>query len=153
MPEPTEQGTTTPGSRGLTVKKPAGFSLVTTGDAMLVAPVLRPLEDSATRSLYLPRGSWIDYWSKERIESSGVWIEREVDLDTMPIYVRAGHIIPYGEERIFTGNTIGPVTELEVYGANASLQYDDTEKQFGATWDGEEFHREGLSDETRVSFY
>ena len=103
------------------------------GDAFLIAPVLAPLAESATRTLYLPRGTWIDYWTKESCESRGEWLERDIDLDTMPIYVKAGSIIPYGEEKTATHNEIGPLTRLEVYaGADGALHYDDGEKCFTA---------------------
>lgn len=85
------------------------------GDCMLLAPVLEPLEISSTRKLYLPAGKWVDYWTKDVIHSLGQWIERAVNLETMPIYVKAGSILCYGEEKSHTGNEIGRITKIESY--------------------------------------
>ncbi len=116
------------------------------GDALLVAPVLRPLAESTTRVLYLPAGTWIDYWTRQPVHSHGEWIERSVDLRTMPIYVRAGSIIPYGEDRLYTDNRIGPIVRLEVYaGADGRLDYDDGEQRFTAAWQDGHLALDGLS--------
>ena len=116
------------------------------GDALLIAPVLAPLADSATRTLYLPHGTWIDYWSREMHHSTGEWLTRTIDLDTLPIYVKAGSIIPYGEEKTSTHNEIGPLTRLEVYpGADGKLEYDDGEKRFSAVLEGEKLVIDGLA--------
>ena len=63
------------------------------GRDILVAPVT---EKGATiRRLYLPPGMWYDFWTEERVEG-GRDIDRPVDLATMPLYVRAGAILPIG---------------------------------------------------------
>ena len=61
------------------------------GDSLLVAPVTD--QGARARMIYLPKGIWIDYWTEERIEG-GRYILREAPLDTCPIYVRAGSLIP-----------------------------------------------------------
>jgi len=124
------------------------------GDAFLIAPVLAPLQETTTRTLYLPRGTWIDYWTKAAIHSTGEWITREVDLETMPIYVKAGSILPYGEEKDSTRNAIGPITCLEVYtGADSVLEYDDGEKQFTARLEGERVEISGLDPQPAVEVF
>lgn len=65
------------------------------GDDLLIAPVLKPLRKSRTRSVYLPKGTWFDYFTKEKIVSPGMYIEREIDLKTMPIYVKEGAVLEY----------------------------------------------------------
>jgi alpha-D-xyloside xylohydrolase len=82
------------------------------GDALLVAPVLRPREDERARRVYLPRDTWFDYWTGERIESRGEWIERPVELDTIPIFGRAGGIVPMQSYRSRTDNTAGPIVRV-----------------------------------------
>ena len=47
------------------------------------------------RRLYLPRGAWFDFWTEERVDG-GREIDRAVDLETMPLHVRAGAIMPLG---------------------------------------------------------
>ena len=39
--------------------------------------------------------SWVNYWTKEVLEG-GRWLEVEAPLDTLPLYVRGGAIIPHG---------------------------------------------------------
>jgi alpha-glucosidase/alpha-D-xyloside xylohydrolase len=59
------------------------------GRDILVAPVVE--KGAATRSVYLPRGLWYDFWTNEK-HTGGVEVTRAVDLATMPLYVRAGAI-------------------------------------------------------------
>lgn len=66
------------------------------GDSLLIAPVLRPLSESTVRSLYLPKGEWVDYWTRQVHSSSGQWIDYTVDLEIMPIFVIKGTTIAYG---------------------------------------------------------
>ncbi len=121
------------------------------GDSFLIAPVLTPMTDSRVRSLYLPAGTWVDFWTKERISSHGQWIERPVDLDTLPIYVKAGSLIPFAAERQCTHNIIGPVTLLEAYaGADGELAYDDGEKTFRATLRKGKVKIEGLAEKPEI---
>lgn len=124
------------------------------GDAILIAPILRPLAESSDRVIYLPAGRWIDYWTRQAIDSHGEWISRSASLATMPMFVKGGAILPYGEERLCTHNRIGPIVELEVYaGAPGELDYQDGEKSFTATWDGHELSVKGLPGEPRVTVY
>lgn len=85
------------------------------GESFLVAPILKPLAESEIRVLYLPKGEWIDFWTKEEIDSQGQWIERRVDLETMPLYVKKGSIIPFGEASVSLG--------LEKYETTWTVEY------------------------------
>jgi len=115
------------------------------GDSLLIAPVLRPLAESTVRKLYLPEGTWFDYWTKRRIVSRGEWCEWPVDLRTMPVFVKDGSILPYGEPRLCTNNVIGPIVELEVYSdADCRLEYEDGEKAFTAKWSSGQLNLSGL---------
>lgn len=86
------------------------------GDSLLVAPVT----SLANRvRVYLPAGSWVDYWTKE-LRAGGTWIEVEAPLDTLPLWVRAGSIIPLGPDMRHTGEKpLDPLT-LEVYYPDSS---------------------------------
>ena len=99
------------------------------GREILVAPVT---ERGATScKLYLPRGVWYDFWIEEKIEG-GREIERPVDLATMPLYVRAGAIIPLGLVKQYTSEKVdGPLT-LQIYpGADGKfLLYEDDGRTF-----------------------
>ena len=62
------------------------------GRDILVAPVLK--EGQTIRGIYLPKGDqWIDWWTGERFESGKVHYLK-TPLDRVPIYVRAGAVIP-----------------------------------------------------------
>ena len=100
------------------------------GRDLLVAPVT---EKGATSSrIYLPPGDWFDWWSNEKI-SGGRWIERSVDLATMPIYVRAGSIIPLDPVRQYVSQPVSETTELKIFpGAdNEFTLYDDDGESLG----------------------
>ncbi len=82
------------------------------GKDLMIAPVTQ--KNATTRNLYLPKGDWYDYWTSEMI-TGGKEIVREVDLATMPIYVRAGAVIPMGPQIQHTGeNQYGSLT-IQVY--------------------------------------
>ena len=85
------------------------------GSQLLIAPVLKPLRKSNERKLYLPKGVWFDYFTKEKIESNGQWISKKVDLETLPIYVKQGTVLSYcGEERTLQ-NGMGPIVREEIW--------------------------------------
>lgn len=89
------------------------------GPAFLVAPVHDP--GARTRRLYLPAGcDWYDYWTGER-HAGGQAIEVDAPLETLPLFVRAGSIVPHGEVVEHTGVRQTNI-ELHVYeGADASF--------------------------------
>ena len=99
------------------------------GRDMLVAPVTE--KGATSRQLYLPRGVWYDFWTEEKIEG-GREIARAVDLTTMPLYARAGAIIPLGPVKQYTSEKVdGPLT-LQIYpGANGNFfLYEDDGSTF-----------------------
>jgi alpha-glucosidase/alpha-D-xyloside xylohydrolase len=99
------------------------------GDHLLVAPVL---EAGAThRKTYLPSGTWWDYWTNERV-SGGTELNREVDLATIPLYVRAGACIPIGPLRQYAMEPSKEILTLRIYpGADGrSTLYDDDGTSF-----------------------
>lgn len=84
------------------------------GDQILVAPML---EQGATRRrIYLPAGEWWDFWNHQRSKSEvGIEITREVDLSTIPLYVRAGAIVPLGPVRQYVTEPSEEPVRLQVY--------------------------------------
>jgi len=99
------------------------------GRSVLVAPVVE--KGAATRRVYLPRGAWYDFWTHERVEG-GREIIRPVDLETIPLYVREGSILPLGPVKQFTGEKIDEPISVSIYpGADASfLLYEDDGTSF-----------------------
>jgi alpha-glucosidase/alpha-D-xyloside xylohydrolase len=108
------------------------------GRDILVAPVVE--KGAASRKLYLPRGAWHDFWTGESIEG-GREITRSVDLETTPLYVRAGSILPMGPVRQYVEeNPDAPVDIVVRPGADASfLLYEDDGRSFNykrGEWSG-----------------
>jgi alpha-D-xyloside xylohydrolase len=75
-----------------------------------------PLEGvEKTRPVYLPSGSdWYDFWTGQRY-AGGQTLSADAPLETMPLYVRAGSIIPVGPRIQFTGDQPDAPIELWVY--------------------------------------
>ncbi|MBP5274908.1 MAG: hypothetical protein ILO36_08265, partial [Abditibacteriota bacterium] len=83
------------------------------GDSLLIAPVLKPLSKSKTRDVYLPKGVWFDYFTKEKIVSDGKWISRDIDLRTMPIYVKEGTELKYCSAGAHLKGGMGEIIKTE----------------------------------------
>jgi alpha-glucosidase/alpha-D-xyloside xylohydrolase len=116
--------------RALSIASPADEKAVMTddeymwGDHFLVAPIY---ENAVTaRSVYLPSAVWWDYCSNTHVEGSKS-IQRAVDLETMPLFVRAGAIIPIGPVKQYTCEPSDDPITLRIYpGADGRFTwYDD----------------------------
>jgi len=106
------------------------------GPAFMVAPVTeamyygqdsRELTDSPkTREVYLPGGTWYDYWTDERIEGNKT-IHAKADLETLPLFVRGGSIVPTGPDIQYADEKPSDMIHLKIYpGANGSFTlYED----------------------------
>jgi alpha-D-xyloside xylohydrolase len=67
------------------------------GDALLVAPIMR---DSNRRSVYLPSGRWVDFWTGAVLEGPQ-WVETsDVPLERIPVYAAQGATIRVYPERV-----------------------------------------------------
>lgn len=89
------------------------------GPAFLVAPVS---EQGAThRTVYLPAGcDWYNFWTNERLHG-GQTIVADAPIDTLPLFVKAGSIVPMGSDVDSTQQT-QTIASVRVYpGANASF--------------------------------
>lgn len=97
------------------------------GRDLLIAPVYE--KDAKFREVYLPEGQWYDWWTNKK-QVGGRPVSREVDLSTMPIYVRAGAIIPLDPVRQYTGQKVENPTTLRIYpGSDGEyVLYDDDGK-------------------------
>ncbi len=82
------------------------------GRDLLVAPVFE--KGATSRDVYLPQGDWFDFWTNEKL-AGGRTVTRQVDLATMPIYVRAGAIIPFDPVRQYTAQQVDEPTTLKIY--------------------------------------
>lgn len=101
------------------------------GPAIMVSPVLKAKANR--RNVYLPDSpAWYDFWTGATVQG-GKEIETDAPLDRLPLYVRAGSILPLGPEIEYaTENPGGPI-ELRIYrGADGSFDlYEDS----GDTYD------------------
>ncbi len=82
------------------------------GRDLLVAPVYK--KGASTRDVYLPAGDWYDWWTNAKT-AGGRTVTRDIDLSTMPIYVRAGAIVPVEPVRQYVAETVAEPTTIKVY--------------------------------------
>ena len=99
------------------------------GKSMLVAPVVE--KGATSRRIYLPPATWYDFWTGERLDG-GREIDRPVDLETLPLYVRAGSILPFGPVKQYVDEKVDAPLLLSIFpGADASfLLYEDDGTSF-----------------------
>jgi alpha-glucosidase (family GH31 glycosyl hydrolase) len=112
------------------------------GRDILVAPVVE--KGATSRRVYLPSGSWYDFWTAERLEG-GREITRQVDLETLPLYVHAGTVLPLGPVKQYVEEKVDQPLSLSIYpGADASfLLYEDDGRSFDyrkGKWMGTQLH-------------
>lgn len=107
------------------------------GRSLLVAPVTRPmyvdkagninLNATLTKDVYLPKGSgWYDFWTGEFI-LGGRNVAKPTPIDIIPLYVRAGSILPVGPDVQYATEKKWDNLEIRVYpGADGSfVLYED----------------------------
>lgn len=94
------------------------------GRDMLIAPVYH--KGAGSREVYLPKGDWYDWWTNKK-ETGGKIVNRHVDIAIIPIFVRAGAIIPFDPIRQYTSEIVNEPTTLKIYrGANGEFTlYED----------------------------
>ncbi len=101
------------------------------GKAFLVTPVTRnmyvfsdkeqwkdPYEDfskTETQDVYLPKGTkWFDFWTGE-VLNGGQMVTKEVPIDIIPLYVRAGSIVPFGPKVQYSTEKKWNNLEIRIY--------------------------------------
>jgi alpha-D-xyloside xylohydrolase len=101
------------------------------GPAFLVNPVTEQLytsgaEKAKTRSVYLPKTTWYDFWTGKSLQG-GQTIEASAPINIMPLYVRAGSIVPMGPYLQYATEKPADPIELRIYpGANGEFTiYED----------------------------
>ena len=106
------------------------------GPAIMVNPVAQPLyyhrdnvkinSSSYTRKVYLPKGTdWFDFWTGKKL-GGGQEVEADASYETMPVFIRAGSIIPLGPFIQYSTEKSDPI-EIRIYpGANGEFTlYED----------------------------
>ncbi|TFF36394.1 glycoside hydrolase family 31 protein [Mucilaginibacter psychrotolerans] len=84
----------------------------TYGDKILICPVLEPGQQS--RTLYLPKGKWYNFWTLESVDG-GQEITVATPLDTIPIFVKAGSVIPEYPVMQYTNEKPIEEVKLNIY--------------------------------------
>ncbi|UGQ44554.1 glycoside hydrolase family 31 protein [Massilia endophytica] len=127
------------------------------GPAFLVAPVTE--QGQTEKDVYLPAGSdWYNFWTNEKL-AGGRWVRVAAPIDQIPVFVRAGSILPLGAEVQSTASKQA-IAEIRVYpgkdgefalydddgvsydyekgkGKLAKLQWNDSTGKLSVSGDGE----------------
>ncbi len=90
------------------------------GDRILAAPVVN--QGAVRRMVYLPEGKWYDYWTREEY-TGPVSFVAEAPLDTCPVYVKAGSVIPTMEPRSYVEEKPLDTLILDVYPGKGSWDH------------------------------
>lgn len=96
------------------------------GNDLLVAPIVKP--DVLRRLVYLPKGLWYDYWTNKKYEG-GKMVSVEAPLETVPLFVRAGSIIPTWPEMKYVGEKPADPVTFSIYpdenGSASAILFED----------------------------
>jgi alpha-D-xyloside xylohydrolase len=88
-----------------------------------VAPIL---SDSIARSVYLPAGEWIDFWTGERLQGPVALRRVEQPLSRMPLFVRRGASIPFYPEPVACTDEMDLSRSAEIF-------FDNSYRGFGSS--------------------
>ena len=81
------------------------------GPDLLVAPMFEP---RGRRDVYLPAGGWYDFWTDQRFDGAR-WITYDAELETLPLFVRAGAVLPMGPELQYANEQVWDPLSFDVY--------------------------------------
>ena len=103
------------------------------GEKILVCPVIEP--NAKGRRMYFPKGKWYNFWNNEVLEGGKeTWVD--ADIDSMPIYVKEGAIIPKYPVQQYVGEKTIEYVTLDVFykqGKEVSKFYDDAHDGYDYT--------------------
>jgi alpha-glucosidase len=91
----------------------------TFGDKILVCPVL--VQGAISRMVYLPEGQWYNFWTTELLEG-GSEQHIEASIETMPLFIKAGAVIPEYPVMQYVGEKILEEVMLNVYFAKHKVK-------------------------------
>jgi alpha-D-xyloside xylohydrolase len=134
------------------------------GPAFLVNPVTEQLytgksagNHSKTRKVYLPKGNkWVNFWTGETL-NGGQTVDSPAPIETIPLYVRAGSIVPMGPNVEYATENPSGAIELRIYpGADGEFKFYEDENDnynyekgnystFNFKWD-DQLHQLTISD-------
>lgn len=100
------------------------------GEKILACPITEP--NAKGRRMYVPGGNWYNFWDNSLLKGGEeVWVD--ADLDSMPIFVKEGAIIPKYPIQQYVGEKKIEELHLDVFfklGKEKSLVYEDAEDGF-----------------------
>lgn len=108
------------------------------GRELLVAPVFNR---SGIVNVYLPKGTWIDYWSKKTF-TGPIYLSKAVPLQIIPLFVRENSIIPMGPEMSYIQEKPFDPLTLDIYlddRATFTMYDDNVDVKFECRKEGEKF--------------
>ncbi len=82
------------------------------GDAFLVSPVVAA--GQTVKEIYFPKGNWVNFWTDEIVEG-GKNIVVPAPLDQMPLFIKAGSIIPMAPVMNFSDEHELDTLTLHIY--------------------------------------
>jgi alpha-D-xyloside xylohydrolase len=99
------------------------------GPAFLVNPVTT--QGATTRDVYLPKAAWYDFWTGQKF-NGGTTIAATAPVDVLPLYVRAGSIVPMGPRMEYATEKPADTIELRIYpGADGQFSlYEDENESY-----------------------
>ncbi len=103
------------------------------GEQIFVCPIIEP--NSKGRRLYLPKGSWYNYWTNELVKGGQeMWVDAEID--SLPLFIKEGSIIPKYPIQQYVGEKEFDEITLDVYykpGKENSILFDDAHDGYDYT--------------------
>ena len=124
------------------------------GDHILVCPVIK--EKARSQKVYLPSSKWYLYWTKE-IYDGGQEYDINAPLDEMPIFIKAGAMIPLYPVQQYVGEKNIETVTFDIYykdGKELSFFYDDDKNGYGyeeGTYQYSKFELEGDKEQLSIS--
>lgn len=108
------------------------------GDLMLICPISKPKVEG--RWMYLPKGEWYDFWTDKPM-ASGMEFWADTEIDEIPVFIRAGAVLPIFPLQQYVGEVENPQICLHVYYINGEQQ----SQLYLDAGDGYENENEGYS--------
>ena len=89
------------------------------GEQILACPVLEP--NAKGRRMYIPKGKWYNFWTDEIVKGGKeMWVD--ADIDSMPIFIKEGAIIPKYPIQQYVGEKEITEITLDVYYKNGKVE-------------------------------
>ncbi len=126
------------------------------GQDMLVAPVVQPVDPAnglATEHVWLPVGDWIE-WSSGKHFRGPVAVDRSYAIDQLPVFLKAGSILPMQPPMLYTGEqavdplilSIAPLADGQTSSYSVyedSSHAEDYQRNVGTAWTDITAHQDG----------